>query len=66
MYCRINGAFGIIPSKSLIQYIGMEGTHHTDDSFFEVRAADDYVFEHEPTVVALDADFEYRHLFEEI
>ena len=60
VYCRINGALGIVPSKSLIQYVGMEGTHHTDDSFFEVRATDDYAIVHEPAAVALDVGFEYR------
>ena len=60
VHCRINGALGIIPSKTLIQYVGKEGTHHTDDSFFEVKAANDYKIEKIPDVVALNSDFEYR------
>lgn len=40
----------------------MEETHHTDDSFFEVRATDDYTIVCEPAAVALDVGFEYRIL----
>lgn len=60
VHCRISGALGIIPSKTLIQYVGRDGTHHTDDSFFEVRVANDYKIVQEPDAIALDSDFEYR------
>lgn len=61
VHSKINGALSIVPAKNLIQYIGIEGTHPSDKSYYELKACSDFSIQKEPTAVELDKDYEMTY-----
>lgn len=58
VFSRINGALAIVPAKNLIKYIGIEGTHYSDNYHFEIEAVDDFSINNEPKSVKFCEEFE--------
>ena len=62
LYSRINGALRVIPSKSLIKYIGYDGTHYSqknsESDIFTIQPVADFSFKNFPAVVESIRDYD--------
>ena len=61
VHSKMNGALSIIPAKNLINYIGMEGTHGSDKSYYELSASDDFVVSKHPNNIELIPEYEMTY-----
>lgn len=58
VHSRINGALVICPAKNLIKYIGVEGTHNSDNIHFEIETDENFKVSKEPNEIAFIPEFE--------
>ena len=62
LFSRVNGALRIVPSQSLIKYIGEEGTHYVKGSntsdVFSVTASDNFKFDVCPSEVVITPKYD--------
>lgn len=58
VFSRTNGALAICPSKNLIQYIGEEGTHYSDQYHFNLQTDESYKIKNEPQSVCFNHKYE--------
>lgn len=73
LYSRINGALRVVPRKSLIKYIGVDGTHYfgqeTNSNVFNLMPDNNYVATYFPLEIksAFKYDQEYfnRYVYDE-
>ena len=61
VHSKINGALSIVPSKNLIRYIGMEGTHPASEDYYLLESTDSYKIEHEPSEISLNSQYEEQY-----
>lgn len=61
VHSKMNGALSIVPARNLINYIGVEGTHGSDSSYYELDAAADFEVRREPEAIGLDKAYELRY-----
>lgn len=63
LYSRVNGSLGIIPSKNLIKYIGVEGTHSTPlcTNISQLASEDGSSFDKHPLKVALLKSYDEKY-----
>jgi len=60
-HSKMNGALSIVPAKNLINYIGVEGTHGSDESYYQLKASDDFVVTRIPEEIKLVPEYEMRY-----
>lgn len=57
LYSRASGALRIVPRKSLIQYVGVDGTHYSPENIqsdvFNVKSTDQLQINNYPTTVSI-------------
>lgn len=58
IFSSATGALSIIPSKNLIKYIGVEGTHQTPQIHFTTESFEDYTIKKIPSKVMLFQQYE--------
>ena len=57
-----NGGLSVVPSKNLIENIGKYGVHsNSRTSFHELKAAENYVIENEPSFIISNKEYDYVH-----
>lgn len=61
VHSKMNGALSIVPAKNLIDYIGVEGTHGSDSSYYGLTASSDFEIQREPGFITLDKDYEMAY-----
>lgn len=58
VHSKMNGALSIVPAKNLINYIGVDGTHGSDESYYRLQAIEDFAAEHIPEEICLIPEYE--------
>lgn len=61
VHSKMNGALSIVPAKNLINYIGIEGTHGSDKSYYDLITDDDFLAEKHPEKIELSEDYEMAY-----
>lgn len=61
VHSKMNGALSIVPAKNLIQYIGEEGTHPADQSYYKLKTSNNFIIKREPQDIMLDAEYEMTY-----
>ena len=61
VHSKMNGALSVVPAKNLINYIGVEGTHGSDSSYYELSASPDFEIRREPGDITMFPHYEYRY-----
>lgn len=65
IHSRVNGALRVVPSQSLIQYIGMDGTHYSPNDcssdIFDFIVPSNFKFNDYPKDITIDKEYDIKY-----